>query len=310
MVIFTESNIKQTIQDILGKKVCVLPIGNHHLERNFVHYVKTDDGGTFAFKLFLKKNRWNREVASLKLLSNSDILCPKIIDYGRLEDDTEWIITNYFEGYSYRHIEHIVDHMDKLNIYRDMGKQLGKLHSFKCFDFFGNWDENGNSIDNIKSYCLFFSDHFGTVLDELNNQSLPEEKLIKKSIKVVLDNFDVISSVTCSCLCHNDFNERNVMITNRNDKWELQAIIDYEQSMPSDKDKDLAYVCYQLCNKNPAYEKAFLEGYTEFCPISKDFYDKKEFYLLYFGLYICSWSYTQAPEHYLEGIELLRSNMR
>ncbi len=307
MAEFSENDIKQAIQAIIGEKVYILPIGNHHLERNFVYYVKTHSGSSLIFKLYLKKNRWNREVASLELLKQSDILCPHIIDWGKLEDETEWLMTNYFDGYSLSLMQNVIDDHNKLSIYKDMGRQLGKLHSFKSFDFFGNWDENGNSVDNVNSYRVYFDKHIDSVLRELSNQSFPQEKLIKKAIKAVMDNIDILNCVTASCLCHNDFSERNSMVVKSNNHWTLQAIIDFEQSLPSDRDKDLTYICNQLARKSPSYEHAFLEGYTEFCCLSKDFYAKKEFYLLYFGLYICSWSFKQAPEHYLEGIQLLNA---
>jgi len=37
------NDIQAIVQSILNKKVSVLPVGNHHLNRNLVHYIKADD---------------------------------------------------------------------------------------------------------------------------------------------------------------------------------------------------------------------------------------------------------------------------
>lgn len=306
MICYKCNDIQQIAQSILNKNVSVFPVGNHHLERNLVYHIKTCDKSNIIFKLFLKKNRWNREVASLRLLSNSNIKCPALIDYGKLKNGCEWLMTSFFEGDCYDSVEKSISEGNKYDIYTDMGRELGKIHSIKEFDFYGNWDETGNSVDAYRNYYDYFLRHVNTILVELNNQSLPDNKLISSAVKKLLDNIHIVKSVKHSFLCHNDFGERNAIVTKSKDTWKLNAIIDFEQSMPADKDKDILFVYKNLINKNCEYQNAFLNGYKEFGTIDDLYYAKENFYMIYFGLYICSWAFYQAPEHYAEGIDLLK----
>ncbi|MFZ5354478.1 MAG: phosphotransferase family protein [Bacillota bacterium] len=305
-MVYNNKEIKAMVQNILGKKAFLLPIGNHHLERNLVYYVSTEDGSAFVFKLFLKKNRWNREVAALSLLTQSSVRCPKLIRFGKLSDDTEWLITDFSNGYSLNMAYPVISEGNRIKIYEDLGRELGKIHSFTQFDFFGNWDEYGRSIDNYRDYKTYFTKHVETIYKVLYNADLPHKELIKKSISRLSNSFSIIDKVSESLLCHNDYGERNAVVRKHGNDWRLEVVIDFEQCLPSDKDKDLVYICSCLSVKNDEYEKAFLRGYEEFLKLSSDYYLKKDFYLLYFGLYICSWAYKQAPEHYSEGLELLK----
>ncbi len=305
---YCHHNIKDIIQNTLCKRVSIMPIGNHHLERNLVHYVRTEDGGIYVFKIFLKKNRWNREVAALKLLASSNIRCPKLITYGRFEDGVEWLMTSFFDGYPMNSVYSAISESNKKALYMELGRELAKLHSYNGFSYFGNWDENCEGLDCTKSYKEFFLRHFDSIVSELYRQQLPNADLIKASVEKVYKEIDIINSVTDPCLCHNDYGERNALIKSTKEGWMLEAVIDFEQSMPSDKDKDIAYVCANLSLKDSSYEAAFIEGYKEHGNISDDYYAKRSFYHLYFGLYICSWAYKHAPLHYAEGIALLKKS--
>ena len=130
--------------------VNIKPVGHHELGRHLVYHVTNDNSLSVIFKLYYKKNRWNREVASLKLLTGSDVLCPGIKSYGILDDGTEWIIFEYLDGECFENIKDIIDEKSKTNILFELGNELGKIHSFRVFDFFGTWDENGKSVSNIK----------------------------------------------------------------------------------------------------------------------------------------------------------------
>ncbi len=56
-----------------------------------MNYYKLSSGSKkYVIKLYCKKNRWNREVASLKLFANTEALVPEIVDYGIFDDGLEW----------------------------------------------------------------------------------------------------------------------------------------------------------------------------------------------------------------------------
>ncbi|QEK10982.1 aminoglycoside phosphotransferase family protein [Crassaminicella thermophila] len=303
MVIDDEA--RNIIKDVFKQKISIKPVGNHYLGRHRVYLVTDENNQSVIFKLYLKKNRWNREVATLKLLSNSKIKVPKLIDYGRW-NEKEWMITEYIQGKIFSKIEDEVEVKNQLKVFREMGKELGKIHNFKIFDFFGNWDENGKSLDYGMDYKEVFKRRYYSVLEKIFEKELPHRELHKKAAQYIEKKFCVIENVKKAVLCHNDFDIRNIILRKTDDTWMLAGIIDFEQSFPWDKDLDMAYLYYRIASKNRGYEKAFLEGYKEESVLEESFYEKMKFYLIYIGLYICSWSYDRAFDHYMQGVNILK----
>lgn len=302
---YTEGQIKKITESIFKRDVHVKPIGNHELKRHLVYHVTSADGLSAAFKIYYRKNRWNREVAALNILCGSNVLCPHILGYGTLEDGTEWIATEYIEGKSFEKVKDLIKREDMIEIYMDIGRELGKIHNKRIFKYFGNWDENGNSIDKIEEYITYFKGQVDIVLSDLFKQHLPDEELQKKCSLKLLDNLHVIRDVKEARLCHNDFNERNMLVKYSNGKWRLAAVLDFEQCIPSDRYKDLADIYEPLCIEDYEYGEAFREGYEEYMSIDDGFYKKKDIYRLFTGLWICSWAFKYAPDYYKTGIKLL-----
>ena len=295
------------IKNIIEEPVKLIPIGHHELNRHLVYRIEGEDGSSEILKLFYVKNRWNREVATLKCLSDSKVKTPKLISHGILQNGTEWLITECIEGVPLNTVIDKISIDNQKKIYRDMGRELGKIHRYHTFNFFGNWDENGNSLDYNMDFRTVFMRRVNTIFEQLFKQLLPEEPLQRKAARLLINNFPLIENVSESHLCHNDYNIRNVMVKKINDEWRLEGIIDFEQSFPWDKDIDLVYLFHSLSKKEMTLKDEFIKGYEEFCSIGDDFYKKMNFYLLYMGLYICSWSCKPAPAYYRHGIELLSS---
>lgn len=301
-----DDEVRNMIQDVFDKAAFIKPIGNHHLGRHMVYLVTDQNNQSVIFKLYLKKNRWNREVATLKLLSNSKIKTPKLIHYG-VWREKEWVITEYIQGKTFASAENEIGVENQRNIFKQMGKELGKIHSFKRFDFFGNWDENGKSLDYGMPYKAVFQRRYNSVLEKIFEKELPHKALHKKAAQYIEKNFCIIDNVEQARLCHNDFDMRNILLRKANDTWKMVGIIDFEQSFPWDKDLDMVYLYYMISLKNKGYENTFLEGYEEENVLTESFYKKMKFYLIYIGLYICSWSYDRAFDHYMQGVKILKA---
>ena len=302
---YAEYQSGHIIKKIIEEPVNMIPIGHHDLNRHIVYRVDTEGKPSVILKLFYIKNRWNREVATLKLLTNSDIKIPKLIKYGILSNGTEWLISQCIGGVPLDTVIDWIPMDNQKTIYGDIGRELGKIHAYQRFIFFGNWDENGNSLDHNLDFRTIFIRRVNSVFDQLFNQCLPEGSLHRKAADLMTKNLPLIETVTESRLCHNDFNTRNIMVNKVGDLWRVEGIIDFEQSFPWDKDIDLVYFYYLLFNQNRELWEEFIRGYKEFSSFNMDFYDKVNFYLLYMGLYICSWSYKPAPNYYKQGVRLL-----
>lgn len=306
MLDYTIEQAKKIIKHIVGSEnIDIVSIGNHELNRHLVYLINAEGKKPMVIKFYYKVNRWNREIAALRLLSQSNVKCTKIVNFGKLDDGTEWMLSDYIEGEPYDKVMPDISLDDRLKIFEEMGRELGKIHCFKTFDFYGNWDENGNSIDSIKDCMISSIISTEYSIRYIQQQELPNKDLLSRAIVKVRNSYRVIKNIKDSRLRHNDFDGRNILVKKNGNKWELSGVIDFEQSTPGNIDMDIAgmYSKYFLDNKN--YEQAFLKGYNEYWQLSEEFYSRLDFYLLCIGINICSWAYTLAPEYYNDGIRLV-----
>lgn len=307
MIIYNDKKVKEIIKKITKKKVEIKPIGNHHLKRHLVYHVKDVKGNDSVFKMYCKKNRWNREVSSLELLPKYNVLCPKLIDFGSLEDETEWVLLEHKKGKVLEKVIHEIDERDLYSIYEQMGEELGKIHSINVFNHFGNWGKNCENINGYKDLYSYMVAYIDSIFKELFKQDLPEKEIHKKGAELLRSQLDILKVKIKPRLCHNDFSERNILVYNKDDKWRLESVIDFEQSVPSDKDKELINIYFDLYNRNKNYAQAFRKGYEKYLAIDDEkLIEKRDFYRLYTGLCICSWAMKQAPDYYNEGLNLIK----
>ena len=88
--------LKDSLRPVTGTISVFEPMGNHELERHLV-YTIICEGGVYALKLYLKSDRWNREVANLRRFAGTDVLAPGIVDYGVFENGVEWLVSDFVE---------------------------------------------------------------------------------------------------------------------------------------------------------------------------------------------------------------------
>lgn len=70
-------DLKRSLGSVIGTIDEFKPIGNHQLKRHLV-YKLTSGTEEYVVKIYYKKNRWNREIASLKLFEHTEVLAPRI----------------------------------------------------------------------------------------------------------------------------------------------------------------------------------------------------------------------------------------
>lgn len=306
MLNYSDKQIKEIISKLLNENVEIEPIGNHELKRHLVYRVKSKNKILGVFKLYYLKNRWNREVASLRLLQGSDIKAPKILKLGKLQDATEWLLLEHIEGEVFSKVKCNMSVENIMDLYEAIGEKLGKIHSLKTFNFFGDWDENGNSLENIKDYSVVFKNSVERILKELFSQHLEEEELQRKGSEKLRGMLHLVEAVKEAHLSNGDFGERNILVKKVGSKWELSAFIDFEHCVPKDKDAELIECYYRLLEENKSFAESFKVGYEKHMKFSDDLEKKKELYDIYSALSICSWAKKQAPDYYWEGIKILK----
>ncbi len=304
MLNYTQEEIRRIAAELLQEEnVTITPIGNHQLNRNLVYKVDNNKGPATALKLYYKKNRWNREVATLSRLKDSQVLSPGLLGHGILKDGIEWCLMAYFEGIPLIEVFDDISEEDRKALMRLLARQMGALHALS-FPYFGNWDENGVSLDKGVKYSDILIEKIECNMITLLQQQLPQQQLHKRALERLRGYYDVFDEVDTASLCHNDIDARNILVRKEEGEWSL-AIIDFEQSYPWDREHDLKNLYHTIFLDNKPMEEEFLNIYSQYHSLSKSFKTKMQAYLLYLGLNICSWSYFQAPEYYRQGIELL-----
>lgn len=311
MLNYTDDQMKAEIEKILGSKdFTIKPAGNHHLKKHLVYQVDIRNGEKYIFKLYYKDRRRSREIASLKLLESTRVKCPQILKYGNLEDGSEWLITQYIEGDILDKVIDDITFHNRLKIFEEMGEELGKLHSFKIFDFFGEWDEDGNSLLNIKNYYEHFVKHMEKIIKDIVNKDLPDIGLLMSAIEIIRGNYEKFNIEVEARLVHNDFDGRNILVKPDNGVYRLNAVIDFEKSYPSNPEENLVQLYHRYFLENSDYEKAFFKGYNKYLQIRSDFKERLYIYLLCFAVDNCNWSYRQAPDYYNDNVKLLKNILK
>lgn len=303
------NELKDKLKPIIGIVDSIEPIGNHNLQRHLV-YKLSCGSKKYVIKLYYKKNRWNREVASLKLFANTEVLVPKIVDYGIFDNVLEWLVYDFIEGELLTQVHEKLSLDNLKDIYYEMGRQLGIIHCHKEFDFFGSMDENGRSIQDFVTYREYFEDLMNRILSELYSFEHQNLTLLKEAENRLKSMYSILDEVSKATLCHNDFSPRNILVSEIDDKYYLKAIIDFEQSIPIDIDKELVQVYLPLIENDKVLAERFKSGYEEFGRINLSKLDlKRDFYNLHMGLGICAWAKEVNYEYYLEGMKILEETV-
>ncbi|KRQ86180.1 Phosphotransferase enzyme family protein [Caloramator mitchellensis] len=261
---YSKENIIDIIESILKIKVVkIIPIGHHELNRHCVYIVYFEKLNPIVFKIFCVKNRINREIASLNLLKYTNVKSPKFFIHGILNDGNEWMIYDYIDGVSLDSILERLSQNELNTLFIQVGEELGKIHAVKKFDFYGNWDASGNSINNIKSYYEYFIRSVEMQICELILQEFDDKRFLLDVADKIRKNYSLIKAINESRLCHNDFDGRNILVLCQKDQCNVNGIVDFEQSFPGNKEMDIARLYFRYFLENLELEKSFFKGYNK-----------------------------------------------
>lgn len=306
MLTYTPEEIRAYTANILGSgDFEIRAVGNHELGRHLVFQVTPSNGAPLVLKLYCKKNRRSREIASLNLLTNTGVKCAVVEDFGTLSDGTEWLLSTFFQGMTLDRVWDQMSQTEEEKMFESLGEELGKIHGAATFPFFGQWDEEGNSLFGFRRYFTEFVRSSEYVIRHLRCQPLPDQVLLNRAVDLIRKNYSLVDDVQVASLTHHDYDGRNVLVDRINGHWEIQGILDFEQSYPGNREIDLAGLYARYLMGNAHHEEAFFRGYQKHLVVEDAFYQRLPYYLLCKGVVICSWTYRQAPDYYEEGIRLI-----
>ncbi|MEG2289010.1 MAG: aminoglycoside phosphotransferase family protein [Clostridium sp.] len=307
MLNYSHEEIKKILEEILKESnFTIKPVGNHSIKRHLVYEIALESGKKYIFKLYYIDKRRAREIATLKLLEGSSVRCPSVYAYGNLDTGEQWLITEWIEGEVLDCVMDKLSYENKINIFNTMGEELGKLHSFKIFEFIGEWDEGGIPINPVKDYREYFMRCSERNIEDIYNQKLPDEEIISKAIDEIRSNYELINSDVEPRLVHGDFDGRNILVRRNNDTYEVSGVIDFETAYPRNVEQDFSSLYYRYFLDDKELEASFLRGYNKYLNIDRGFKERIYVYLLTFGVGNCSWAYVQATDYYYGNVEFLK----
>lgn len=276
---FMEDKIRKIIENVYK----IEAIGNHHLKRHHVYKVSTDSQD-FIVKFYGVSNRYQNELYALRLLENSQLPTPTVIDHGIL-DGHEYTVMSYLEGEPMDRLD--LRESEKHHIYIQAGMYLKEIHNTSH-----QLDYGRVSSDKFDTFDAYFKYEVSRIVSNLRKFDHPNPEVIKRGVEAI-ENVKVTS--TKRTLCHMDFSERNILIH----EGKISGIIDFEHAIIADVLWDMAYVTSKIQGEDLEH---LYEGYGRS-------FDGMEVYKLLYGLGICSWSLPVDREYYEEGIKLIKENL-
>lgn len=285
--------IEAIFQELKISASNIQAIGNHELNRHKV-YDFTESNITKIIKIYYKPNRQHSELQAFELLKPSNLPIPRILDYGILSDSSEYIIMSALSGTIMDKTE--IEYENGLRLYEQLGDMLGRMHSIKSTNL--KIDVKSKADSCVK--CA--KDIIVELPLESDVRALLDEAFLEYD---QLNNRIDFTNINIG-FCHNDFDARNILISND----EITGLIDFEISGFGYTENDLINLHRKVFSVSKEIEEAFFKGYSRQILFDmKSYKERRRINLIRDIVENCSWAFVQAPKYFDENIEYLKRLM-
>jgi len=248
------------------------------------------------FKLYpgLFTDRMRKERHVYELLSGSGAPVPTVVraDDSKRDLPQAYLIMTKVPGRPLSQVSAGLDEETIERLYGDMGRVLRAIHSV-TLPAFGPLDgpPEPTNLDYVGGQFDLKIDQFA----EFGGDPVVHAALAER----LRSDRGLLTRHTTPVLLHHDFHERNVMVTERDGRWELTGVIDVENALGGDPLMDLARTDYFAVRGDPRRRRALLDGYGALPP---DQAERLAFYRLYHALDQWHWLATIGEVSALEPI--------
>jgi len=163
-----------------------------------------------------------------------------------------------------------------LNLFKDLGMVLGKLHNINFESPYENVKDIGKKKDSLLE-----------IFDKKLENQIQEAKRHKfEFIKEIRDYFRdteaLIEDQIDFALIHNDFQGQNIIVKEETANFLVNGLIDFDDWCVGCRAQDFVKIEYLTLKNLEKYNfiDAFYEGYSKYHAINKDFLKKIELYKL------------------------------
>jgi hygromycin-B 7''-O-kinase len=188
-----------------------------------------------------------------------------------------------------------LDDVQLHGIYRQLGKILGRIHSIgqEAYGFLTT-----AILEPEPTNSAYMTRQFARKLNEFIE--LGGDPALHSAIKAhVSERTELFAHCLAPVLCHNDFHENNVLVTEGPGGWTVTGFIDVENATAADPLIDLAKTNYYAIKGNSAKLSGLIEGYG---PLPADWRERLALYRLYHALELWDWFASVGNTTPLPGI--------
>ncbi|MFX1379338.1 MAG: dihydrodipicolinate synthase family protein [Promethearchaeota archaeon] len=164
-----------------------------------------------------------------------------------------------------------------LDLFNNLGEQLGKLHTIK-FDSFHKNISNIGKIPKI-SYLDYINSEFEQDINEAKRNKIDFYDEIKAFYQ---ENSTLIEEENDFVLLHNDFKSQNVIVKEELGAIRINGIVDFDNWSVGCRAQDFIKIDYWILKplNNPSFYSSFYDAYSKFYTINRDFKKKIDLYKL------------------------------
>jgi len=164
-----------------------------------------------------------------------------------------------------------------LDLFSNLGEQLGYLHEIKFDSYFNKINDIGTSLK--RTYSEYFEIELEERLQEAKKNGIDFCDEIRNYYR---ENSSLIADETEYVLLHNDFKSQNIIVKEEKGVIKINGIVDFDNWCVGCRAKDFIKIDYWILKplNNTSFYSSFYNAYSKFYAINKDFKNKIELYKL------------------------------
>ena len=266
-------NFISHIEQLFGFNLVCLPF-NKSVSSNLL--LRLSDGTVdFVAKLFRSSYSFNTELTVL-LKCQERLKVPEIVYFEeKKQSGWDWILYRYIQGTSLYELKEVLNPTLSQLLFHEIGRELSRFHNVKLI-----YKLNKLEKKNIVKKIIFQT--------EIAYHAIPENKnsdLFLRTIHFSRGIYPLLENMENYSIAIKDFNDKHIIIQTDFTPWSLNGIIDFEQTVYSNKFLDTVslYIDYFFDDKD--LETLFWKGYG----ITITERDKRliAFFILQYALELC-----------------------
>lgn len=163
-----------------------------------------------------------------------------------------------------------------LNLFRDLGILLGKLHQISFDSPYENVKDIGKKKD---TFLEVFNKKLENQIQEAKRHKF---EFIKEIRDYIRDSEALIEDQIDYALIHNDFQDQNIIVKEDPTNFQIRGLIDFDEWCVGCRAQDFVKIEYLTLRNLERYSPidSFYEGYSKYHRIDNDFKKKIEIYKL------------------------------